>query len=55
LRTILTAVKSQGARLQRLRKPIEPPTKCELAINLKTAVGIAIPPSRLVQADETVE
>ena len=37
--------------------PIEPPTRFELAINLKTAkaLGITIPPSLLRRADHIVQ
>ena len=35
--------------------PVQFPTKLEMAVNLKTALGLAVPPSILLRADEWIE
>jgi hypothetical protein len=37
--------------------PVQLPLKCEMAVNLKTAkaLGLAIPPSIMLRADEVIE
>jgi hypothetical protein len=55
--SLLTAFREGLRELRYVEAPVEEPTKLELVINLKTAeaLGLPIPPSLLLRADQIIE